>query len=136
MNTIIRQYNYRLETGIAKTDDENVANILYNINRMEMKASFTSSNEEVSDKALGELFFMITDAKVHLNRFLKIFGSKTDADTVDTVVAALNEAMQMVRVARQETDTAKMVPIFPTVYKKLLDIVPFVLALDAQAGRI
>lgn len=56
MNTIIRQYNYRLETGTVGTDNENIAQILYNINRMEMKALFTSSDKEELNKVLDDFF--------------------------------------------------------------------------------
>jgi len=139
MNTIIRKYNYRLETGTVGTDDDNIATILYNINRMEMRKSFTSSDAQELDKALGNLFFMIADAKVHLIRFLKIFGDKTKEDTVQTVMAALDDAIETVRNARLDktTDMAKISAAYPKVYKNLLDIVPSVLALDAQAvGRI
>lgn len=135
MDTIIRKYNYKLETGIVGTDDENIANILYTINQMEIKASFTSSDMQEVNNALGELFFMITDIKVHLNRFLKASGSKTETDTINAVVVASDDAMQIVHNAGlDQTDTTKMTAAFPQVYKKLLDIVPSILALDAQAA--
>lgn len=134
---MIRKYNYKLETGVAGTDDDNIAAVLYAINRMEMKATFTSSDVKKLDDALGELFFMITDAKVHMSRFLKSFGDKTNAPAADTVLQALDDAMQAVRESKTEpADTVKMSALFPLIYKKLLETVPSILALDAQAvGR-
>ncbi len=138
MNTIIRQYNFRLETGTVGTDDENIANILYNINRMETKAFFKSTNPEALDEAFGELFVMIVAAKTFLVQFLKMAGDKTDAATADTVTTALDGAIQALRQARwEESDTAKKVAAFPEIYKNVLEIVPDVLALDAQStGRV
>ena len=136
---IIRKYNYRLETGTVGTDDDNIANILYNINRMEMNVSFSSTNTQVLDKALGELFFMVVDSKVHLNQFLKIFCKKVNPETVNTIVETFDRAIEIVRGVRlnQTDDTVKMSEAFPTVYKMLLAIVPTILALDAQAvGRV
>jgi len=140
---MLRKFNYNLENGTVGTDDENIAKILYNINRMEMKKTFSSFSVKELEKALGELYFMASEAKVHLNRFLNVSGDKVDADTVSLVVAAFDEAMKSVGAvgnaltAQTElTEMAKMVAIFPEVYKKLLDIVPSVLALDAQTiGR-
>ena len=138
MNSIIRKYNYKLETGTVGTDDENIANILFNINQMEKNASYVSSDIQELDNALGELFFMIVDAKVHLKRFLNTCENKTKTDTVDAVSVAVDNAMQIVGDARSDqTDTAKMSEALLKVYKGLLDIVPHILVLDAQAvGRV
>ena len=135
---MLRKYNYNLETGTVGTDDDNIANILYNINRMEMKKYFKTSNVQELDKPMGELFFMVSDSKVHLNRFLKIFNEKVKADTVNIVITALDNALQTVRDSRKdETDTEKMCSAFPAVYNILLEIVPAVLELDGQAvGRV
>ena len=141
---MIRKYNYKLETGTVGTDDDNIANILYNINRMEMKVSFTSSDKQELDKALSELYFMTVDSKVHLNRFLKDFDGKVEANIVDAILAVLDEAIKTSGNALDEmdevidqTDTTKLCAVFPAVYKNLLAIVPSVLALDDQAvGRV
>ncbi len=138
MDAIIRMYNYQLETGTVGTDDENMATILYNINRMEMNNPYIFSNVQELNDDLDELFFMIAEAAVHLGRFLDISGDKVEADTAVAVTAAFQEAIQIVRDSRSdEADTAKMSAAFPKVYKKLLDQVPSILALDAQAaGRM
>ena len=137
-NDIVRQYNYKLETGTVGTDDENIANILYNTNRMEMDASYSSSDEDELDNALGELFFTIADSKVHLKRFLDAHGSKINADTAAAVTAKFDSALAVVRGAREmePSDTVEMSAAFGKIYKIFLDAVPGVLVLDAQAvGR-
>lgn len=137
MNTIIRKYNYKLETGTVGTDNENIANILYNINRMETNVPYSFSNIEELNDDLGELFFMIVDAKVHINRFINAYGGKIEADIAGIAITAFDDTMQIVRDAMDQTDTAKMSAVFSEVYKKLLDVVPSILALDAQAvGRV
>ena len=137
MDAIIRKYNYRLETGTVGTDDENIANVLYNINRLEMKKNFSSSDMDALSKALGQLFFLVGDAKGSLLDFLDVHGDKTQADISDKVIAAFDYAIKLLDDVDDETDTAKVSAVFPEVYKVLLDIVPSVLALDAQAvGRV
>ena len=135
---MLRKYNYNLETGTVGTDDDNIASILYHINRMEMRKSYSCSNITELDKTLGELYFMVSDSKVHLNRFLEIFGEKVKTETVNKIVAALDNAFQTIDDAMMEDpDTEKMCKAFPEVYKNLLEIVPTILALDAQAvGRV
>jgi len=135
---MLRKYNYNLETGTVGTNDDNIANILFNINMMEKKVSYTTSDMDELDKALGELFFMISDSKVHLNRFLKIFGEKVNAETVTAVTEALDKAMETVDDAlMKDPDIKEMCLAFPKVYKDLLEIVPIVLELDNQAvGRV
>lgn len=76
---------------------------------------------------------MIVDAKVNLKRFLEIFADKTIADTAESIAAAFDETMQIVRNARQDANTVKITAAFPIVYQKLLEIVPSVLALYTQA---
>ena len=133
---ILRKYNYRLETGTVGTDDDNIASILYNINRMEMNVDFETDDDEELEETLGQLFFMVVDTKVHLDNFLEIFGEKINADTAAAVIAVLDGAIEDIRAAREMNDKEKCLAVFPKVYKKLLDTVPSVLALDAQAvGR-
>lgn len=131
------QYNYRLATGTVGTDDENIAQVLYSVNQMEKYANFTSSDRKALDETLGNVFFLIADAKVHLNRFLKNFDSKTDAgtssavgDTFDTAIADIRN----IRGSIEDAELAAICAVFPKVNQMLLDIVPSVLALDAQAA--
>ena len=137
MDLINRKYNYNLETGTVGTDDENIANILYNINCMETKKSFTSSDLDELNEALGNLYFMVSDALVHLNRFIKIFEGKIKQEISDYALIALDDALILMDEVEEETDTAKISAVFPAVYKILLDTVPLFLELDAQAvGRV
>ena len=141
-NSIIRKYNYNLETGTVGTDDKNIANILFNTNKMEKRVSFTTSDLDVLKKALGELFFMITDSKVNLFDFLEIFESKTNADTVKMVTFSIDDAMKKSKAATREAcsvepDIAKICEVFSEVYNIFLKNIPHVLALDDQAvGRL
>jgi len=141
-NSIIRKYNYNLETGTVGTDDENIANILFNINKMEKRISFKTSDLEELKRALGELFAIITDTKVHLNRFLKIFSNKIKEDTVNEITSILDNAIKKSNAATRESfspepNSEKICEVFSEVYYIVLEAVPFVLALDDQAvGRV
>ena len=135
---MLKKYNYNLETGTVGTNDDNIANILYNINRMEMKVSFTTSNVEAFQKANGELFFMVIDSIVHLYDFLEVFNNKVDTDTVNAILTTLEEARKITKSATvqslaQQVDMSKLCEVFPAVYKKLLALVPTVILLDEQA---
>jgi len=147
---ILRQYNYRLETGTVGTDDTNISHILYNINRMEKFSELDPDDfdldedldededeENELDEAWGEMIFMLSDTKVHLNDFLDIFEEKLDPGTMKKVITAVMDATRTLRDVREETDVEKVCTALQTVYKNLLDIVPSVLALDDQAaGRV
>jgi hypothetical protein len=50
------RYDYRLETGTVGTDDENIANVLYNINCMETKAPYIFSSVKDQNEDMGKLF--------------------------------------------------------------------------------
>jgi len=137
---MLRKYNYNLETGTVGSDDDNIAN-LYNINRMEMKVNFSTSDLDKLEKPLGELYFMTSDMKVHLNRFMGVYGEKVDGDTFTAIATAIDEAMEMADKAiedscDEEPETQKICEVFPAVYRKLLAIVPTVLLMDDQStGR-
>ena len=140
MDTIIRKYNYRLETGTVGTDNDNIAAILYNINRMEMTATFSSTDKDKIAEKLGGLVFMVVDSKVHLRRFLKASAGKTSAATVAAVESAFDNAIKIAdddNLLSDNSNTSEACAVFPKVYKMLLGIVPSILALDAQAvGRV
>jgi len=141
-NSILRKYNYNLETGTVGTDDENIANFLFNVNNMEKRISFKTSNLEELKRALGELFALITDCKVHLNRFLKIFSNKVKEDTVNEITSILDNAMKFSNAATREAcspepNMEKICEVFSEVNYIVLKAVPFILALDDQAvGRV
>lgn len=137
-NYIPRQYNYTLETGTVGTDNENIANILYNINRMEIKASFFSEERTDMEEALSDVFFMITDTKVHLNRFIKSSGEKLTPETIAAVTAALDRSLKIIRAAETpETDPNAIHSAMLFAYKSLAAAVPSIQALDDQAvGKV
>lgn len=133
-NFIPRRYNYTLETGVIGTDDEDIANILYNVNRMEMKASFFSEQREEMEESLSDVFFMIADSKVHLGRFMKSFENKLDQKTLTTVKATLDEALKITRAAEASSmDSNAIHSAMLFAYKRLLSAVPLIHALDNQA---
>ena len=140
LDTILRIYNYRLETGTVGTDNKDISHVLYNINKMEMTAESEADDfddEEELDEELGKLFFMLADIKVHMTYFLEAFDGKTNSDTARAVIAVFDEAIEDVRASRRADDMEIMAEAFQKVYKKLLDIVPSVLELDKQAaGRV
>ena len=141
-NSILRKYNYNLETGTVGTDDENIANILFTFNKMEKRISYKTSDLEELKRALGELFFLITDCKVSLNRFLKIFGDKIKEDTLNEITTILDNLTEISRAATRkavspEPDMEKICEVFSEAYHVALKAVPFILALDDQAvGRV
>jgi len=141
-NSIIRKYNYNLETGTVGTDDENIANILFTINNMEKRFSFKTSDLEELKRALGELFALIADCKVYLNRFLKIFSNKIKEETVNEIKSILDNALTVSNAATREAvspepNMEKICEVFSEIYYIVLKAVPFVLALDDQAvGRV
>ncbi|MGN1078649.1 MAG: hypothetical protein ACI4TE_00590 [Alphaproteobacteria bacterium] len=133
-NFIPRRYNYTLETGVIGTDDEDIANILYNVNRMEMKASFFSEQREEMEESLSDVFFMIADSKVHLGRFMNAFEDKLDQETLSTVKTTLDEALKITRAAEaSNVDLNAIHSAMLFAYKRLLSAVPFIHALDNQA---
>ena len=133
-----RKFNYNLETGSVGTDDEYIANILYNINRMEMKANYKTTNIEELKKALGELFFICTDSKVNIFDFIEANSDTTDNDLTESIVATMDEAMKKSKAATREActpnaDPEKICEVFVDVYKMMLGIVPTILLVDDQS---
>ena len=136
-NFITRQYNYNLETGTVGTDDKNMAAIFYDINLMEKKARFASDDADALKEALNETFFLITDVKVHFNRFVKEFEKILDADVRDIVAAVFKTALNQVRQAQTSENAAEKCAALHDAYAKLLAVVPNLKALDDQSvGKI
>ena len=139
---ILRKYNYRLETGNVGTDNDNIANILYNINRMEMDVDYMFSDLEELKEDLSDFSSMVFESLVHLITFISDYENKLKKETLDIVLAAFREAKADVDSAMNDVnaenpDTEKICSVFTTVYRRFLEIVPSILALDDQAiGRI
>ena len=142
MNNIIRKYNYKLEIGTVGTDDDNIAQIIYAINQMEMYISNSTNDLKELDGKLGKLYFLTVHSKVHLNRFYKIYYEKIKNETFMEIINILDNIIEEIKANRYNENTEEiqnlenMERVFPVVYSKMLDIVPKILALDAQAiGR-
>lgn len=136
-NFIPRQYNYNFETGAVGTDDKNISAIYYDINLMEKKATFVSDDENVLKEALNEAFFLITDVKVHYNRFVKEFAEKLDKDAVAVVESVFSGVQESVRQAQISFDADVKCAALHEMYKKMLAVVPNVKALDDRSvGKI
>ena len=142
MNNIIRKYNYKLEIGTVGTDDDNIAQIIYAINQMEMYISNSTNDLKELDGKLGKLYFLTVHSKVHLNRFYKIYYKKIKNETFMEIINILDNMIEEIKANRYNENTEEiqnlenMERVFPVVYSKMLDIVPKILALDAQAiGR-
>ena len=133
-NYIPRMYNYTLETGTVGTDDEDMASILYDINRMEMKA--TSDTDDVNDMkvAFAEAFSMALDAAKHLDGFIASRKGKLVPALVEDVQLAFSEAIVIMDdVPAPQTDAEAMSASVKAAYRKMLDVVPSLLTLDDQS---
>lgn len=135
---IPRQYNYVLETGAVGTDNEDIANILYNINQMEMKSSFLSDDKNEMDATVGDVLFMISDSKIHFKKFFDKNSEKLDSKNVEAVQTALDGALKIIRTAEDPNiDVNAIHPALLFAYKKILPVVPILLSLDDQAlGKV
>ncbi|MBR1778834.1 MAG: hypothetical protein IJ752_09680 [Alphaproteobacteria bacterium] len=133
-NIIPRKYNYNLETGTVGTDDDDMANILYNINCMEMKASYESDDVNDMQTTFGESFSMVTEAAEHLDNFIENHKEKLRSDTIDDAELFLSEAVVILDdVEPPQTDIELMSNSIKAAYQKMLDAVPSLLKLDEQA---
>jgi hypothetical protein len=81
---------------------------------------------------------MTVDTKVHINRFLNIFSGKVNTDAADTIITMFDECIEILDSAMNlpDTETATKSDAFQKVYKKLLGIVPSVLALDESKNVV
>jgi len=133
-NVIPRKYNYNLETGTVGTDDEDIANILYNTNCMEMKASYEADDLDDMRMAFGESFSMVTEAAEHLNHFIETHKEKLQTDVVNIALLSLSEAVIILDdVAPPQTDMELMSRSMKKAYQKMLSAVPSLLQLEEQS---
>ena len=135
---IPRRYNYTLETGTVGTDNQDIANILYNVNPMEMKASFSSKAKEEMEDTLADALFMVTDCKVHFKRFVQDFSEKLNNDDVVAYNSDLDSSLKIIRAA--ETSDIDINAIHSAIlfaYQKMLAGVPRLIDLDDQSlGKV
>jgi hypothetical protein len=135
---MIGKYNYRLETGDVSTNDDNIASMFYNINLMEKYSQWTTSDIEDLKKKLGEYFANITTVKVHLNRIIKEYADKLCPDTIEKISTTCDKCMtinnRVTRTALSDPnqDITPLWADFHSVYKKMLELVPYIEIIDAQ----
>ena len=130
---IPRKYNYNLETGTIGTDDDDMANILYNINRMEMKASYDTDKLEDMQKSFGEAFFMTVDSGVHFESFAEKRKQSRESASFKTAKNAVEEAVRILgAVTPPQTDIPLMQSSVKKAYQTLLAAVPSLIDLDNQ----
>ena len=133
-NVIPRKYNYTLETGPVGTDDDDMANILYNINRMEMKAAYDTDDLKDMQKAFGDAFFMALDSSMHFKSFLEKQDGKLNEGTIRSVKNTLDEAAAVLGAVKPpQTDIELMNTSIKTAYQKMLNAVPSLVLLDKQS---
>jgi len=142
MDIILRKYNYKLKTGTVGTDDENIANILLSINKIEMYVPLSTVNLDEIDTAFGKVFFLTLTSKVYLLRFQKIFNDKINNELFNEVVEMFDIALDENKenretLNREKPDTENLCKVLSTIHKNILDIVPKIIMLDNQAiGRV
>ena len=133
-NVIPRKYNYNLETGTVGTDDDDMANILYNVNRMEIKAAYDTDDLEDMQKSFGEAFFMTVDSGVHFNRFAEKNTRIQESPSFKTAKNAIEEAVKIIgAVTPPQTDISLMRNSVQKAYQLLLTAIPSLIDLDNQA---
>ena len=133
-NYIPRMYNYNLETGTVGTDNEDISNILYNINRMEMKAALDTDDLDDMREAFSEAYSMTIDSFEHFSRFTDLHKDTLNPEDVDTVQLSLSEAVVVLDdVEPPQTDIELMARSIETAYKKMLESVPSLLQLEEQS---
>ena len=130
---IPRKYNYNLETGTVGTDDDDMANILYNINRMEMKAGYDTNKLEDMQKSFGEAFFMAVDSNIHFGSFAEKHTVRQENAAFEAAKSAVEEAVAILGAVKPpQTDIALMRSAVRKAYQKLLTAVPSLIDLDNQ----
>lgn len=118
MNDVVpRQYTYSFRTGVVTTDNERLANVLYNINQIDAK--LTQSFED----AAGDAFFLLIDAKINLEDFARENGLTSQSAVVEN---ALDKAAEAVKNADTLADLESM-------YLMLLETVPVLQNLSDEA---
>lgn len=133
-NVIPRKYNYQLETGVVGTDDNDMANVLYNINRMEIKAAYEGDDIDDMRLAFGEAYSMTIEAADHLDDFIENHNGKLNPETVEKAQFLLSDAVVVLDdVEPPQTDMELMSAAMKNAYQKMTEAVPFLVSLDEQS---
>ena len=125
------QYNYNLSTGTVGTDDDDLASVFYNINRMEMKSEYETENSDRAIEALGETLFYVSDILVHFDAFAEKRTNETDAQKVRKIRSTFKSIALSLREAAMEGSTVRdMCKTLHDVSKQSLSVVDDIVALD------
>ena len=137
-NYIPRLYNYNLETGTVGTDNEDMANILYSINRMETTAAIKSEDHTAMIKTVNDAFTLLTDCNVSFDDFNNANKDKIDQSVfsaVSTVFSAEQKKLMNAFVTLAPAD--QCAALLTDSYRNVLSVIPSLQKLDDQAaGRI
>jgi len=125
------QYNYTLSTGPVGTNDDDLAAVFYNINRMEMKSAYETKNKDRATEALGETLFYVSDILTHFDGFAEKKADGIDAQTVKKIRSTFKGIALSLREAGMEGSTAQdMCKTLRDVSERSLAVVNDIAALD------
>ncbi|MBO4644563.1 MAG: hypothetical protein J5716_08165 [Alphaproteobacteria bacterium] len=133
---ILRKYNYKLSGGSVGTDDDDMANILYSINKMETPASIQSEDSSVMTASVNDVFTMLTDCKVSLDRFNTAHKDRIDQNLFQTVLNQFSaEQKRLMDAFVLLAPPAQCITLLTDSYKNILATVPSLQKLDEQSTR-
>ena len=125
------RFVHKFEIGEVRTSDSDVESFVNFITHLEDYISFISSNKKELNKKIDEILDKVMRCKAYLDKFLNNFNDYAKPETINSINAAIDEVLQKLNDTKtNETDTAKKCAIFPQTYRKLLDIVPVVIAIE------
>lgn len=131
---ILRKYNYKLASGPVGTDDDNMANVLYSINRMETPAAVQSDEPAVMTATVNDVFTLVTDCKVSLDRFNAAHKDRIDQSLFQSVTDRFSaEQKRLMNAFVLMTPPAQCVELLTDSYKNILATVPSLQKLDEQS---
>ena len=131
---ILRKYNYKLASGPVGTDDDNMANVLYSINRMETPAAIRSEEPSVMTGSVNDVFTLVTDCKTSLDRFNTAHKDHIDQNLFRSVLNLFSaEQKRLMDAFVLLIPPEKCVQLLTDSYKNILATVPSLQKLDEQS---
>ncbi|MBO4519627.1 MAG: hypothetical protein J5787_00295 [Alphaproteobacteria bacterium] len=133
-NTIPRKYNYKLKTGAVGTNDNNMANILFSINKMETPTSIQSEEQAVMTGLVNDALTLLTDCKVFLDRFNTAHKDHIDQTLYQSVSDLYSaEQKRLMDAFILLTPPDQCAALLTDSYKNILATVPSLQKLDEQS---
>lgn len=135
---ILRKYNYKLSVGPVGTDDDNMAGVLYGINKMEAPAATVSDDPATMIQTVNDVFTLVTDCKVSLGRFGSAYKNKIDQNVFSAVSDVFSaEQKKLMDAFVALAPAGECVKILAGSYRNILSTVPSLQKMDDQAaGKI